>query len=112
MPGLFSESRRGSLPLGIDDRFRAELQGITIPTLIAHGDHDVQAPINICGRKTAQLVPGNTFVEYENAAHGLFVTHPRQLNDDLLAFIEGRMVHAQPGVHTASELKPAASVGA
>jgi pimeloyl-ACP methyl ester carboxylesterase len=111
MPGLLSESRRGSLPLGIHDGFRAELQGI-VPTLIVHGDHDVQAPINICGRKTAQLVPGNTFVEYENAAHGLFVTHARQLNDDLLALLEGRMVHAQPGVHTASELKPAAPVGA
>jgi non-heme chloroperoxidase len=46
------------------------LKTITLPTLIVHGDHDVQAPIDSCGRKTAQLVPGNIFVEYENAAHG------------------------------------------
>ena len=77
---------------GFATDFRAEMKAITVPTLFVHGDHDMQAPIDICGRKAAQLVPGNTFIEYENAAHGLFVTHARRLNADLSAFIDGRRV--------------------
>ena len=73
---------------GFTTDLRAELRAITVPTLIVHGDRDVQAPIDICGRKSAQLVPNNTFIVYENAAHGLFVTHARRLNADLLAFVQ------------------------
>jgi len=73
---------------GFTTDFRAELQAVTVPTLIVHGDHDAQAPIGICGRKTAQLVPGNTFVEYAGAAHGLFFTHAQRLNDDLVTFMK------------------------
>ena len=74
---------------GFTTDFRAELQAITLPTLIVHGDKDQQAPIDICGRKTAQLVPDNRLLVYENAAHGMFVTHAARLNADLLAFIQG-----------------------
>jgi non-heme chloroperoxidase len=76
---------------GFTTDFRNELKAIRVPTLIVHGTHDVQAPIDICGRKTAQLVPDNRFVEYENAAHGLFVTHANRLNGDLVAFIDEGM---------------------
>jgi non-heme chloroperoxidase len=72
---------------GFTTDLRAELRAITVPTQIIHGDRDVQAPIDICGRKTARLVPSNTFIVYENAAHGLFVTHADRLNADLLAFV-------------------------
>jgi non-heme chloroperoxidase len=74
---------------GFSTDLRDELRAITVPTLIVHGDRDVQAPLDICGRKTAQLVPQNRFVIYENAAHGLFVTHAERLNADLLQFIQG-----------------------
>jgi non-heme chloroperoxidase len=74
---------------GFSTDLRDELRAITVPTLIIHGDHDVQAPLEICGRKTAQLVPQNRLVIYENAAHGLFVTHAERLNADLLQFIQG-----------------------
>jgi non-heme chloroperoxidase len=46
----------------------------------------MQAPIDICGRKTHRLVPGSTLIVYENAAHGLFVTHANRLNSDLAEF--------------------------
>jgi non-heme chloroperoxidase len=65
---------------------RDQLRMITVPALIVHGDHDIQAPLELCGRKTARLVPQNTLRVYENAAHGLFVTHADRLNADLLAF--------------------------
>ena len=65
---------------------RPELRALTVPTLVIHGDRDVQAPLEICGRKTAHLVAGSTLNVYENAAHGLFITHAERLNADLLAF--------------------------
>jgi non-heme chloroperoxidase len=80
---------------GFTSDLRAELQTITVPTLIIHGDRDVQAPIDLCGRQTAQLVPSNTFVVYENAAHGLFVTHADRLNADLLAFVHHEAAHGE-----------------
>lgn len=69
---------------------RAEMQTMTVPTLIVHGDHDMQAPLEICGRRSAQLLPNAELVVYENAAHGLFVTHAERLNGDLLEWIERR----------------------
>jgi non-heme chloroperoxidase len=66
---------------------RDELRAVTVPALIIHGDHDVQAPIDICGRKTAELVKGSTHEVYENAAHALFFTHAQRLNADLIAFL-------------------------
>ncbi len=74
---------------GFTTDFRAELQSITVPTLIIHGDHDIQAPLEICGIRTARLVPRSNMVIYENAAHGLFVTHAERLMADLLAFVHG-----------------------
>jgi non-heme chloroperoxidase len=71
---------------GFTTDLRDELQSVEVPAMIVHGDHDLQAPLELCGRKTARLVPHSTLRVYENAAHGLFVTHADQLNADLLAF--------------------------
>ena len=71
---------------GFTTDLRDELQSVGVPALIVHGDHDLQAPLELCGRKTAQLMRHGTLRVYENAAHGLFVTHADQLNADLLAF--------------------------
>jgi pimeloyl-ACP methyl ester carboxylesterase len=73
---------------GFTSDFRQELGTITVPTLVVHGDHDAQAPLAICGARTAQLVPKNTFLVYDNAAHGLFITHADRLNRDLCAFVQ------------------------
>jgi len=83
---------------GFTTDLRAELRAITVPTLIIHGDHDAQAPIDICGRRIAQLVPHSTFLSYENAAHGLFITHADRLNADLLAFARGHITRPETRV--------------
>jgi pimeloyl-ACP methyl ester carboxylesterase len=70
--------------------FRDELPKITVPTLIIHGDRDVTAPLDMTGRRTAELVPGAKLRVYEGAPHGLFVTHIDRLNRDLLDFARGR----------------------
>jgi non-heme chloroperoxidase len=69
--------------------FRAELPGISIPTLVVHGDKDVSAPIDLTGRPTAALIPHAQFKIYQGAPHGLFLTHKDRLNADLLNFIKG-----------------------
>jgi non-heme chloroperoxidase len=72
---------------GFTTDLRAELEAISVPTLVIHGDADLQAPIELCGRRTARLVPGARLVEYRDAAHGLFVTHAERLNADVIEFI-------------------------
>jgi non-heme chloroperoxidase len=68
--------------------FRADLRTITLPVLIIQGDNDVGTPIEITGRKTANLITGSQLKVYEGAAHGLNITHMDRLNHDLLAFIK------------------------
>jgi pimeloyl-ACP methyl ester carboxylesterase len=66
--------------------FRPDLQTISLPTLIIQGDCDTSTPLELTGRKTAALIPGSQLKVYENAAHGLPVTHAERLNHDLLVF--------------------------
>jgi pimeloyl-ACP methyl ester carboxylesterase len=72
-----------------------------VPTLVVHGDNDLQAPLSICGARTAALVPEATLEVYENAAHGLFVTHAERLNHDIQTFVQAlsrRQVASAAGV--------------
>lgn len=70
----------------IETDFRAELQLITVPTLILHGTVDQSAPLELTGRKVAALVPDSQLTIYEGAPHGLFVTHKDRINTDLQRF--------------------------
>jgi pimeloyl-ACP methyl ester carboxylesterase len=58
------------------------------PALVVHGAADTSAPVELTGRRTAQLVPGCRYVEYPTAGHGLFVTHAQQLNAELLELLK------------------------
>lgn len=79
---------------GFTADLRDELRGIDVPALIVHGDHDLQAPLELCGYRTARLVPRGRLRVYENAAHGLFITHADRLNADLLAFASAAQASA------------------
>lgn len=67
--------------------YTADLERITVPTLVVHGDDDQIVPIKAAGLRSAEIVPGATLMVYEGAPHGLPVTHHHRLNQDLLAFI-------------------------
>ena len=71
----------------IETDFRSEMSACTVPALIIHGGNDQGAPLNLCGRRTAQAIPGSQLKVYEDAAHGLFLTHRDRLTNDLLDFI-------------------------
>ncbi|MCW3061307.1 MAG: alpha/beta hydrolase [Capsulimonas sp.] len=66
---------------------RAEMTSITVPTLLIHGDSDSGNPIEFTSRKSAEMIPNATLKVYENAPHGLFLSHKERLNSDLLALI-------------------------
>jgi non-heme chloroperoxidase len=69
--------------------FRPELGTISVPTLVIHGDSDTSTPFEFTGQKTSRLIPGCQLKLYENAAHGLPITHMDRLNADLLTFSKG-----------------------
>lgn len=66
--------------------FRSELAGIDVPTLIIHGEKDVSAAIDFTGKRTAKLIQNCKFLVYEDAAHGLFITHAQRFNNDVAEF--------------------------
>jgi non-heme chloroperoxidase len=69
--------------------FRADMPAVAVPTLIVHGDADTMAPFELSGRKAATAIPHSQLKLYENASHGLFVSHMERLNADLIDFIKG-----------------------
>jgi pimeloyl-ACP methyl ester carboxylesterase len=71
----------------IEADFRAELQRTSVPTLIIHGDRDASAPLELTSRRIVRLMPDVRLTVYEDAPHGLPVTHAARLNRDLEAFL-------------------------
>ncbi|WP_330309323.1 MULTISPECIES: alpha/beta hydrolase [unclassified Streptomyces] len=64
-----------------------ELAKLDLPVLVVHGTHDASAPLDLTGRRSAELLPDSTLKVYENAGHGLFATHAERLTADLREFI-------------------------
>ncbi|HEX3785746.1 MAG TPA: alpha/beta hydrolase [Pseudonocardiaceae bacterium] len=71
----------------VETDFRAELARITVPTLILHGDTDASIPVERSGRRQAELIASSELRVYENAPHGLFLTHQDRFNTDLVEFV-------------------------
>jgi len=72
----------------VETDFRAELSRISVPTLIVQGDADASAPLALTGARTAESMPNCRLLVYENAPHGLYLTHRDKVNADLIGFIE------------------------
>jgi non-heme chloroperoxidase len=72
----------------VETDLRGEMANIAVPTLIIDGDHDQSVPTELSGKVCAALIPGSIFKLYENAPHGLYLTHPDRLASDLLNFME------------------------
>ncbi|MEU7057204.1 alpha/beta hydrolase [Streptomyces sp. NPDC046197] len=67
-----------------------ELPKLDLPVLVLHGTHDTSAPLDVTGRRAARLLPDADLKIYDNAGHGLFITHAEQLNADLREFMTAR----------------------
>jgi non-heme chloroperoxidase len=68
--------------------FRADLPKIDIPVLVLHGTEDRVLPIEACGPRTYELIPGSEYVPIQGAPHGLCWTHAEEVNAELLRFFK------------------------
>jgi len=66
--------------------FRAELPAIDVLVLLIAGTGDASAPFALTARPAAALIPGAQLKVYEDAPHGMFITHMAEVNRDLLEF--------------------------
>ncbi|HEX5460514.1 MAG TPA: alpha/beta hydrolase [Steroidobacteraceae bacterium] len=69
--------------------FTRDLEEISVPTLIMHGDDDQIVPIDDAGRLSAKLVKGAALKVYPGAPHGMAETMRDRINSDLLDFVRG-----------------------
>lgn len=70
-----------------DDLTAEQLQQITVPTLVTHGEADIGVPI-VLGEQLAQALPNcKGLVRIPGAAHAANLTHPQVINPPLLAFL-------------------------
>jgi len=69
--------------------FTEDLQTITVPVLIMHGDDDQIVPFADSAPLSAKLVKNGTLKVYPGLPHGMCTTNPDVINKDLLAFIKG-----------------------
>jgi non-heme chloroperoxidase len=66
----------------------ADLQAMTVPTLVMHGDDDQIVPIADAALKSVKLLKNGTLKVYKGFAHGMLTTEAEVINADLLAFIK------------------------
>jgi non-heme chloroperoxidase len=67
--------------------FRRELVRIKVPALLIHGDRDASAPMELTSMPAAKLIPGAQLIVYEGGPHGLYFTHKKELNLDIVRFV-------------------------
>lgn len=67
----------------------ADLEAITVPTLVLHGDDDQVVPIDDAGRLSVKLLKNGTLKVYPGFPHGMLTVHADVINPELLAFVKG-----------------------
>jgi non-heme chloroperoxidase len=68
--------------------FRRDLEAVTVPTLVIHGDSDGIVPFEGSGKLTHEAVADSEMVVVEGAPHGLNLSHADEFNSALVAFLE------------------------
>jgi non-heme chloroperoxidase len=69
--------------------FTRDLEEISVPMLIMHGDGDQIVPIDDSARLSTKLVKGSLLKVYPGAPHGMAETMRDSINADLLEFVKG-----------------------
>ena len=68
--------------------FRNDLEKVTVPTLVLHGDSDGTVPFEGSGKRTHAAIAGSELVLLRDAPHGCNASHAEEFNRALLAFLE------------------------
>ena len=87
--------------------FTEDLKSIDVPVLVMHSKDDQVVPYVAAGPLAAKLLKNGRLKTYaDNMPHGMMTTHPEIINEDILAFIEGRELPSDEQARTA---EPAAA---
>jgi non-heme chloroperoxidase len=68
--------------------FTEDLQKISIPVLVMHGEDDQIVPYADAGPLSAKLLPNGSLKSYPGFPHGMPTTQAETINADLLAFFQ------------------------
>jgi non-heme chloroperoxidase len=68
--------------------FTADLQKITVPVMVMHGDDDQIVPYPNSAPLSAKLLKNSTLKTYPGFPHGMPATEAQTINADLLEFIQ------------------------
>lgn len=79
--------------------FRDDLQHITVPALIIHGDCDAIVPVEGSGYRTFKSIPGAKISLITGGPHGINVSHSDEFNELVIQFSES-LPSAQIQSHT------------
>lgn len=67
--------------------FRDDIKKIDVPSLVIHGSGDKITPLNVCGRRLKNLLPGCEYLEIDGGPHGLLASHAEEVNAALVRFL-------------------------
>ena len=67
--------------------FRKDLESVSVPTLVIHGDSDGIVPFEVSGSRTARDVPGAQLHVVEGGPHGINASHAEEFNRVLIDFL-------------------------
>lgn len=67
--------------------FSEDLENITVPTLVMHGDDDQVVPIADSALRSVRLLTNGRLKVFEGLPHGMCTTHANLVNPELLSFI-------------------------
>jgi non-heme chloroperoxidase len=68
--------------------FTEDLQKVSVPVLVMHGDDDQIVPYADSAPLSAKLVKNGTLMTYRGFPHGMPTTQAETINADLLAFLQ------------------------
>jgi non-heme chloroperoxidase len=68
--------------------FTEDLQRMTAPTLVMHGNDDQIVPIADAGLLSAKIIVGATLKVYPSYPHGMATTHADHINADVPEFMK------------------------
>ena len=69
--------------------FRDDLQRITVPTLVVHGDCDAIVPVEGSGYRTFKSIRGSKIALIPGGPHGINVSHATEFNQIVIEFAQG-----------------------
>ncbi len=70
--------------------FRGDLQRVTVPTLVIHGDADGTVPFEVSGRRTHETLGSGQLHVVSGGPHGINTSHTEEFNRALLGFLARR----------------------